>query len=471
MKKLFSQVLAVSACAIIALHLVACTPTKSEDEASSDAAGLENPDGSAAAKPAGDEAQANFLDDPQPEDGLGKPQDKAAVPDGQASATPPPTADPLAPPPADPNAAPPPPADLMADKSATPPPATDAGATPIAPDAMAATPPPDAGAAVAPVEAAAKPAPAPLQKVKEAPFQGKTALMNAVYIARPGDTMKSISAMIFGSPDKVKELKAQNGVGNKPRPGQKIYYNSPLRPEDSTKLLNFYEDTGVPAQTYVAKDGDKLKAVSKQLLGFPDAWKEVWETNSVESKSKLAAGTEIRYWRGVDAAPGNLANNGADPAAMGSVNANTPPPNMPAMNTPPPPPPPTMANNMPPPPPPQNMQKNMPPPPPNMQANNAPPPPPEPQAAMPPPPPPPPAAEMTPPPPPPPAPPKDVAAAPKKQPGKPTMAPPDDGMDQDTIMYMAAGGIVALGAAGYLIMKRKKAQAAATTNFETQVGA
>lgn len=485
MKKTLSKVFAILACAVVALHLTACTPTKSDGEEGSAEAGLENPDGASQAKPTGDEAQAGFLDDQLPEDTLGKPQEAKADAGAPAAVADSAGAPPAAASPAD-TAVPAPTGDLFADDKNAPPPAAGAMADPgpAAPSSIAsdALPTPDGVSksddlksesptdSAMPKEAAAPKAPsAPLQKVKDAPFQQGKQLLNAVYVARPGDNYKKISGMIYGNPDHVKDLRAANPGAKNPKPGQKVYYNSPIRPEDSTKLLNFYEETGVPAQTYVAKDGDKLKAVAKDLLGYPEAWKEIWVTNAFDSKGALPAGTEIKYWKGADApaAPGNLADakppGDAAPGTMADAGAPPPPP--PGANpqgmTPPPPQGAAGAGKMAPPPPPGNAMAN----------NGAPPPPP--QAELPPPPPPP-SMEAAPPPPPPPIPPKDNMAknGPPGMKKPPVMTPPaDDGMDQDTIMMMAAGGVIALGAAGYLVMKRKRAQAQAAASFETQVGA
>jgi hypothetical protein len=245
----------------------------------------------------------------------------------------------------------------------------DAASTDVAPT--------DAGMAP-PEDTAPKPM-ASYKKMKEAPFQQSGSMMNTVYVGRKGDSWKGVSEKIFGSNDHAKELKKFNPAlaSREVKVGDKIYYNSPKRPQDGEKMLTFYEDNGIPSQTYTAKAGDDMHKVGKELLGDKNSWKELWATNmAVESKSDLAEGTEIRYWgessqaaapaeqphvaetaappppttpKGGDdfALPDDMtknqqANNNAGPAA-GTVAAEPPPP--------PPPPPPVQ--------PPQNVQKTV----------------------------------------------------------------------------------------------------------------
>jgi LPXTG-motif cell wall-anchored protein len=276
-----------------------------------------------------------------------------------------------------------------------------------------------------------------LLKVKDATYREGDQLINAVYVARPKDSYKSISSMIYGSEDKVKDLKAANPGIKKVKTGQKIYYNSPKRATDESKIMNYYEESGMPAETYVTKKGDNLKKLSKGLLGFPDAWKEIWMTNaSVESKEKLNEGTEIKYWK--DAA-------GGAPAQQMAADGNRQPTPMPQEANPPPP-----AQADLPPPPPQQAQANLPPPPPPPQQAqaNLPPPPPPPEAA-----PPPPTPQMA------------------KKPPKIAQPGVEEGaMDDQTMMAMAAAGIVIAAIAALIIIRKKKAQKAAASNFE-QMGA
>lgn len=137
----------------------------------------------------------------------------------------------------------------------------------------------------------------PVKKIADAPFNKNGILLNTVYLARQGDDMAAISQKIFGSDQTATLIQANPNLSNGVKVGDKVYYNSPKRPQDAERMLTYYEDSGVPAQSYVAKSGDNIRTISKNLLGNSSSWKEVWATNmAVESKDELAEGTELRYW-------------------------------------------------------------------------------------------------------------------------------------------------------------------------------
>lgn len=188
------------------------------------------------------------------------------------------------------------------------------------------------------------PSSAPLKKVESAPLKRGGALLNRVYLAREGDTWKSVSQRIYGR-NRSKEIKKWNPfIKRNLKVGDKVYYNSPKSPEDSAQMLTYFEENGVAPQTYVAKSGDDLKSVSKQLLGNSRSWMEVYATNpNLESKDGLVEGTELRYW-GSDAlasiAPATSASTNASMAQSSGANdgansSSTPPGDM-ANQTPPP---------------------------------------------------------------------------------------------------------------------------------------
>lgn len=293
----------------------------------------------------------------------------------------------------------------------------------------------DSAPSETPSEPPPKAASVPLQKAATTPWKVGKTLYNGIYFARPGDSLESISQNIYGA-DKTAELRKGNPTYNSRdvKPGDKVYYNSPQRPDDETKILTFQEDHGIAPQIYTAKSGDNIRKVSKEILGYDQAWKEVWASNEVASKGAIDEGTQLRYWPG---------------AAAASVAATTPPPaaeiphNDMAMNTPPaqelPAPPPAempaqqAMNDFPPPPPAPDMAQELPPPPPppaDMAQNDM---------ALPPPPPPP--AQMNPPP---------VA--------KEHHAEPAQGMDSDTTMALAAVGLAAAGLAALIVIRKKRKQ-------------
>lgn len=183
-----------------------------------------------------------------------------------------------------------------------------------------------------------KPVPASLQKVAMKPWKVGKTWFNAVYFARPGDTIKSISQNIYGA-NKVSLLKKGNPFLNNRsvKPGDKVYYNSPKRPEDSENMQTYYEENGLAPEVYVSKAGDDIKKISKDLLGFDNAWKEIWASNlSVESKGSLPEGTELRYWKTVPM-PAATATVTETPAAQPPIDQNlTPPPAQAEQMQPPP---------------------------------------------------------------------------------------------------------------------------------------
>ena len=324
------------------------------------------------------------------------------------------------------------------------------------------TPAPEAAPEAAPVEpvpsVAKSTAPvvyAPLLKVKDAAFTGPGGVtLNRVYVARPKDTAKNVSEKIYGS-NRSKDLVKWNPVLRRGmRTGDKVYYTSTVNPSD-TRMVNYYEEQNVPPQVYVSKPGDNLRKVSKSLLGFNDAWKEVWVTNAnVESKGNLAPGLELRFWPAQQSAPTMpmAANTGLPPKNSGlpeaapapapaqpmpqPVAAVAPPPQPAQDPLAPPPPAEQMAANEPPPPAPPEQPAN----PTNVAGTTAPPPP----------------DPIAPPPPPPIEPPKKMDAKPvKPRPAAAAADTADGGMDSETTMMIGLGGILLIAAAILFVVIRK----------------
>ena len=157
----------------------------------------------------------------------------------------------------------------------------------------------------------------PVKKIPTSPwkftgkFSGKSSgesadqWINAVYITRAGDTLESVSLKIYGSPSQAMDLKKWNPhfKNKEPKVGDKIYYNSPERPQDSSKFLTFYEDKNQNPSSYDIESGENIRTVSEKLLGHPDSWKEVWATNfNLESKGKINEKITVLYWTGQEEA-------------------------------------------------------------------------------------------------------------------------------------------------------------------------
>lgn len=418
------------ALSISALQWSACTSTHTQDEtevAVDDTAAvdgeLERIDGlDSDTTDTADASSEGFLDEQLPADALGEtaaqetPVDE--VPASEAFASEPVTEEPLEPVPQDSIAG------------------TDTSSAPV--DSFA----PSFETPVAKAAPSASSAPAaPLRKIDSIPRMGSDGKpLNTVYIARPGDNFGKISERIYGDRSKLGYLRAENPFVKTVRPGSKIYYNSPTRPDDSSKVLTYFEDQGMMPEVYVAQEGDNIRKVSEKLLGYDRAWMEIWSTNPVESKQEIAAGTELRYWKSMPAP--------AVTEKTSLAGVSNPPPAMdPAMDVPPPPPPTDMAAmDLPPPPPAMDPAMDLPPPPPpaDMAAIDLPPPPP--------------AEALNPPPPPPPAPKKAAKAS-------------AAGGDQDLMTALGAGAILVAGIALLMIIRKRKQKKDLEAAFnDTQVG-
>lgn len=322
-------------------------------------------------------------------------------------------------------------------------------------------------APVADTSSASEEAPRPvvgsLKKINTSPYRQGKFLVNAVYVARKGDSVASIAQKVLGSSKRKKEICKINAYNcsRDTKVGDKYYYNSPQRPNDDTTVKTFYEDAGVAPEMYTAKSGDNIRKVGKELLGDSRSWMELWATNDVESKGDLDEGTQLKYWPTSEVAAPAVASNEAAPAQEEAAPApeaeqpneqeapiaeNTPPPQDMAMNTPPPPPP--MEESLPPPPP---QDGSLPPPPDqNMAAGAA-------TGAA--------AGTIEPPPPPPPPPPMDTAQPPVQAGG-------EDLANPDQTMALGVGAILLLAAAALFISIRKRKQRRAidfNTSTQTQI--
>lgn len=170
----------------------------------------------------------------------------------------------------------------------------------------------------------------PVPKINREPFFRNQRLMNTVYIARPGDDLMSISQKVYEK-DNTQVLLADNpylvkGIDV----GDQIFYTSPNRPEDKKEILTYYEDVKMPAQHYITKQGDNIQKIGREVLGYDEAWKEIWAENDIlQTQALLPSGLKIRYWSGNELqippeAPATI-------GAMGSASdkGGTPPPTAP----------------------------------------------------------------------------------------------------------------------------------------------
>jgi hypothetical protein len=182
---------------------------------------------------------------------------------------------------------------------ATPNPNTDvnSGFTPASEEPVASAPAPESG--VTPEQSVVS-IPSPLQKIKDAPFNKGKALLNRVYISRKGDKTKSVASKIYGSSSRSKDLVSWNPVLSRGmKIGDKVYYQSPLDPTDALRMMTYYEEKGIPASVHVTQGSENIRKLARSLLGATESWKELWATNITlgnDAKVTLSPGTEIRYW-------------------------------------------------------------------------------------------------------------------------------------------------------------------------------
>ncbi len=279
-----------------------------------------------------------------------------------------------------------------------------------------------------------------VKKIAETPFDKGGFLVNAVYIARQGDTIEGVSQKIFGS-DRSADLYKINPhfSGKELKIGDKVYYNSPQRPTDRERLLTFYEDLGLAPEVYVSKPGENIRVLAKSLVGHTDGWKELYATNATDSKGDLTEGTQLRYWPNTEmAASAPPAPAPAPEPAPMETAENLPPVPEEPMATPPPMP--EQAMDVPPLPeePVSEFADNSQ----NMEADQGFAPPPT-------------AGSMEPPPPPPPPPPGNMA--PQQQASADGSPLAMLGEDPDQAMAIGAGAVLILAAVAlFIIMVRKK---------------
>ncbi len=144
----------------------------------------------------------------------------------------------------------------------------------------------------------------PLKKIPTQPWKQKEKWVNAVYIARDSEDLSQISVKIYGHTNLIDELKNFNPFlkRREPKVGDKIYYNSPNRPNDRVKFSHYYEDNNQTALTHDIQAGENIRTIATQLLGHKDSWKEIWATNpQVESKGNISETVTIYYWSGSSA--------------------------------------------------------------------------------------------------------------------------------------------------------------------------
>lgn len=154
-----------------------------------------------------------------------------------------------------------------------------------------------------------------LERLVQVPFQDRGYLLNGAYVVRPGDNWESLAEKLLGDKGAQRILRDMNPkLPKKLKVGQVIYYNSPVRPNDNQSVKLYYEDLNLSPQTYTASEDQDFKSIAKALLGFPEAWKEIWITHpQLDNQTTLLAGTTLRFWSNSNQPL--LASNGMSPTA------------------------------------------------------------------------------------------------------------------------------------------------------------
>ncbi len=156
----------------------------------------------------------------------------------------------------------------------------------------------DAGGFDAPLGSTGSDGTVPVKKMKPAAYKRAGGNVNRLYVVRPGDNMDTIAEKIYGSTAEAEKLYSYNSHhrGRTLDVGDKVYYESPNNPNDQS-MMTYYEDNNLAPSYYTSQEGDNIRKVAKNLLGHNRSWMEIYATNSnLESKGRIPAGLQIRYW-------------------------------------------------------------------------------------------------------------------------------------------------------------------------------
>lgn len=130
-------------------------------------------------------------------------------------------------------------------------------------------------------------------KVQDQPVQSGEHWLNAFYFVRsPEETWESMSQMIYGRTDRADFLAKWNSQGTL-AVGRVIYYNSALRPADSTSIKVFSEDFGVALEQVTVAAGDSLSSLALARYGNVGGWKEIAALNNLDNADLIQVGQTL----------------------------------------------------------------------------------------------------------------------------------------------------------------------------------
>jgi nucleoid-associated protein YgaU len=194
-------------------------------------------------------------------------------------------------------------------------PAADAGAAaPMDSTAMADASQGAGGAAPAAAPPASSGATIPFQPGGTPAGQGLPELGSKMpYIVQKGDTLAKISAMIYGTPSKWREMANLTGLENPSRifPGDLVYYTLT---DSAVPFAQTYEN--LPRSEEAIQPGDTLITISNRVYGTREGWKSIWRQNdNIQDPEQIPAGGKVFYINTTQLATKVAAAKKADAAA------------------------------------------------------------------------------------------------------------------------------------------------------------
>jgi hypothetical protein len=127
------------------------------------------------------------------------------------------------------------------------------------------------------------------------PFQKDGVWMNSYMFVRGEQNWRQVSKLIYGREDRA-SLLAQWNAGRELSPGSVIYYNSPLRAEDSSTMKILEADFGLSLEGLTINEGDSLSLIAARVYGSSDAWREIASLNQdlLSSPDLVEVGQTLR---------------------------------------------------------------------------------------------------------------------------------------------------------------------------------
>ncbi len=167
-------------------------------------------------------------------------------------------------------------------------------------------------------------------RVKDQPYQVDGRWMNAFYMVRNSqETWTTLSEMIYDRADRADILSQWNNGGTL-KVGRVVYYNSALRPEDSTSMKVLAADFGIPMETITIKRGDSLSKIGQAMYGDAQTWKELAVLNP-----QITSPDVIQIGQTITAQPAQLDTKSVLKQLIAAATAGTPANNSPGTDLPP----------------------------------------------------------------------------------------------------------------------------------------